>query len=333
MLRPLGVQGVLDHDTCRLAAMTMNDLELAHAASAARARRIAATPLAEVGPKGGFFTGPLNAMGSMFRHRQLLDLLVRRELKSRYKDSALGFLWSLARPLTQLLIYALVLGEFLGAARSIPFFAVFIFSGLTIYGLFSEVVMVMTASIVGNSGLVKKVYLPREIFPLAAVGGSLFNFAIQLLLLIIAATFVGTLRFGANLLYGLLAIAVTLVWAVAVGLALSALNVYLRDMQYIVEIIVLLLMWFSPIVYSWTFVGTAFAQFGWPSSLVTAYLWSPLSLSVLGFQYAFWGATPGATFPPHLASHMLIVLAIGLVVLWLAQRLFAKLEGNFAQEL
>lgn len=310
-----------------------NDLERAQRDARARAGRLALEPLKETGPRGGFLAGPLIAVGELLRHRELLDLLVRRELKSKYKDSALGFVWSLARPLTQLLIYALVLGEFLGASRSIAHFAIFIFSGLTVYGLFSEIVLVSTASIVANSGLVKKVYLPREIFVAAGLGGSLFNFAIQLALLAVAAMIDGTFRWGGNLLYALAGTAVAVVWGCALGLALAALNVYLRDMQYTVEIVVMLLMWFSPIVYSWTFVGGAFAMFGWPAWLVDVYMASPVTLAVLAFQYAFWGAAPGAIMPPHLGTSLLIAFVVGAAALWLAQRLFARLEGNFAQEL
>jgi ABC-2 type transport system permease protein len=71
----------------------------------------------------------------IFAHRELLGLLVRRELKARYKDSSLGFLWSLIKPLTMLLIYYVAIGHFLGAARGIPDFAIFVFAGLTIWGL------------------------------------------------------------------------------------------------------------------------------------------------------------------------------------------------------
>ncbi|MCT2043372.1 ABC transporter permease [Pseudoclavibacter alba] len=313
--------------------MTINELELAQQRAQIRAARLEQQPLEEIGPRGGFITGPFLAARELFRHRSLLDLLVRRELKAKYKDSALGFLWSLSRPLTQLLIYALVLGEFLGASRSISHFAIFIFSGLTVYGLFSELVMTGTAAIVANTGLVKKVYLPREIFAAATVGGALFNFVIQLALLAIAAVVMGTFHAGGNLLYAVLGFLVALVWGFAMGLALGAANVYLRDMQYTVEIIVTLLMWFSPIVYSWTFVPGAFAQFGWPDWLFDVYMASPITLAVIAFQYAFWGAAPGAMYPDHLGLHLAIAFLVGCVALWLAQRIFAKLEGNFAQEL
>lgn len=313
--------------------MTINELERAQERAQLRAARLEAEPLEEIGPRGGFFTGPVLALGELIKHRSLLDLLIRRELKAKYKDSALGFLWSLSRPLTQLLIYALVLGEFLGASRSISFFAIFIFSGLTVYGLFSELVLTGTAAIVANAGLVKKVYLPREIFAAATVGGSLFNFVIQLALLAIAAIVMGTFHAGGNLIYAVLGFMVALVWGFAMGLALGAANVYLRDMQYTVEIIVTLLMWFSPIVYSWTFLPGAIAQFGWPAWIFDVYMSSPITLAVIAFQYAFWGAAPGAIYPDHLGLHLVIAFLVGCVALWLAQRIFAKLEGNFAQEL
>lgn len=298
-----------------------------------RAERLAQLPLTVVGPTGGFFSGPLRAAREVFRHRELLDLLIRRELKARYKDSIFGFLWTLLRPLTQLMIYYLVLGQFLGAARGIENFAVFIFAGLTAYGLFSELVMLMTSSIVVNGGLIKKVYLPREIFPMASLGSALFNFGIQLVILIVAALVFGQLVPGFHLLYFFLSIALLVVYGTALGLALGAVNVYVRDMQYLVEIVVMLLMWFSPIVYSWTFVGDGLAQMGLPAWIATLYVHTPLTLAVLGFQVTFWWPSSGGVFPEGLATDMVIALVIGVALVWLAQRLFARLEGNFAQEL
>ena len=138
--------------------------------------RLAAEPLVPAGPVTGFVGGTADSVRGVWRYRELLDLLVRRELKSRYKDSALGFLWSLIRPLTQLLVYYIAIGKFLGAERSIPDFAIYIFTGLTAWGLFSEIISAGTGSIVANGGLVKKIYLPREVFPLSVIGSAFFNF-------------------------------------------------------------------------------------------------------------------------------------------------------------
>lgn len=313
----------------------MEELDDIRAATLARNARLAALPLQQTGTRGALFVGFFHSIRDIWQRRELLRLLIAREVKARYKDSVLGFAWGLVRPLTQLLIYYLVLGHFLGAARSIPEFAVYIFAGLTIYGLASEILQVMTGSIVANAGLVKKVYLPREIFPLAGIGSAGFNFALQLLILTAAALVTGTFVLGWNLLFALAAVVLILIYGLAIGLALSAINVYLRDMQYLIEVIVMLMMWASPIVYSWQFVGDAFAEFGIPSWLLEVYLDNPMTLAVLGFQAAFWapGAGEGAIMPEHLALRMLIAGLIGLVLVFLAQRIFARLQGNFAQEL
>ncbi len=211
--------------------------------------RLAATPLTPVGAitgRGAWW----GAVRAIFSHREMLNLLVRRDLKARYKDSTLGFFWSLIRPLIQLAVYFVVMGQFLQAARSIPDFAVYIFAGLCAIGLFTEIVVGGTGSVLANAGLVKKVYLPREVFPLASVGSALFNFGIQLLVLIAATLLVAKPPFHPQLAYAIPAVALIVVYGTAFGLLFSAVNVYLRDVQYLVEVITMLLFWASPIVYS-----------------------------------------------------------------------------------
>lgn len=297
-----------------------------------RYRRLEALPLTSYTKRENALTGFFSALRAVYGRRELLGLLIRRELVGKYKDSSLGLVWSMIRPLTQLLIYYLVMGEFLGAARSIDNFAIFIFSGLTIYGLFSEIVNSMTSSIVANSGLIKKVYLPREIFPVAAVGAALVNFGLQLVILLVAAILVGTLVFSATLFYSILSLLIILVFAVGIGLFLAAWNVYLRDIQFMVEVIVTLLMWFSPIVYSWTFVADTFNSrgFGW---LTEIYINNPVTLAVLGFQNAFWSEASNGVMPDFLLERMLIAIVVGVLLVWWGQRVFARLQPNFAQEL
>ncbi|WIB14518.1 ABC transporter permease [Curtobacterium sp. MCPF17_050] len=280
-------------------------------------------------PAGRPATAVLGSIREVFAHRQLLDLLIRRDLKSRYKDSALGFAWTLIRPLVQLAIYYFVLGQILGASRNIPEFAIYVFSGLTLYGLFSEIVASGTASIVSNGGLIKKVYLPREIYPLASVGAALFNFGVQLVVLLAAAVLQSGFDWvRPDLLYFFPATLVILIWATALALLLAAANVYLRDMQYLVEVLVLLLMWGSPIVYSWQMVSNAANT--WLLNLYTA---NPITLAVLGIHRAFWTAGNDSQYPSDLLLRLVIAGVVGLVALVACQRVFAKLQGNFAQEI
>ena len=281
------------------------------------------------GPPRGLIKGTVFSIRAIVAHRELLNLLVRRELKARYKDSALGFVWSLVRPLALLLIYYVAIGKFLGAERSVPDFAIFIFTGLTAWGLFSEIITSSTTSIVSNAGLIKKVYLPREIFPLATVGSAGFNFLIQLAILFAATLVTGQFPLSINLLYLPLSLAVLLLFSVAVGLILAAVNVYLRDVQHLVEVLMLVLFWASPIVYAFAFVHQTLKG----SWLEQLYLANPVTLIVLGFQKAVWiGGGPGAQ-PEHLALRLGVVGLISIALLWVGQRIFARLEGNFAQEL
>lgn len=295
----------------------------------ARAEALAREPMRSAGPTSGFFRGTVGSVRDVLGERELLHLLVMRELKARYKDSVFGFAWSLMRPLALLLIYYIALGQFLGAAKQIPQFAIFVYTGLTAWTLFNEIVLLGTGSIVMNAGLIKKVYLPREVFPLSVVGSALFNFGIQLLILIGATVVARQFPTGTRWWYFVLSLLVLVVWGTALALLLSAVNVYLRDVQYLVEIFLMIFFWASPVVYSWELVRAHLDG----STLQTVYLANPVTLAVLGFQQTFWLAGDGNSVPSELAGRLGIAIAIGLVLLWLCQRAFARLQSNFAQEL
>lgn len=298
--------------------------------AAERFARIRALPLTPVGAATGLHPRHVWAsLRDLFQHREMLDLLVRRDLKAKYKDSSLGFLWSLARPLMQLAIYYIVVGQFLQAARGIPDFAVYIFAGLTAIGLFTEILTGATGSILANSGLVKKVYVPREVFPLASVGSALFNFLIQLVVLIVATLLVGKPPLHPEVLYVFPAAAVLIVYGTAFGLLFGALNVYLRDVQYLVELGAMVLFWASPIVYSWEMVSNLITSSFW----LDVYTDNPLTLAVIGFQQAFWVAGESVPQPTDLMLRLLVALGIGVLILFASHRVFLRLQGNFAQEM
>jgi ABC-2 type transport system permease protein len=299
-------------------------------AAEARFAKLAAMPVRSVGSVSGIGARSIwRAIGEIVDHREMLNLLVRRDLKAKYKDSALGFLWALARPLVQLAIYFVVLGHFLGAARGIPDFAVFVFTGLTAMGLFQEIAVGGTGSIIANAGLVKKVYMPRELFPLASTGSGLFNFSVQLIVLLIATLLAGAPPLHAEILYAIPSLAVLLVYGLAFALFFSAVNVYLRDIQYLVEVATMLLFWMSPVVYSWQMVTTIITN----PVLLEIYTNNPLTLAVIGFQEAFWVAGDALEQPSQLLLRLIIAFVVGLVLLLISHRVFLRLQGDFAQEL
>lgn len=299
-----------------------------------RTRSLAELPLRETGSRVGLFRGTVRSLRDIGAHRELLGLLTRRELKARYKDSILGFFWSLARPLAMLLVYYVAIGKFLGAEQvpgrpgGIPEYAIFIFSGLTAWQLFSDILILGTGSVVNNAGLIKKVYVPREVYPLSVVGSALTNFLFQLAILVIGTLVLGSFPTGFRWVYFPLSLAVLVVFATALALILSALNVYLRDIQYLIEIVIMVLFWASPIVYSWTQVGAKLNP-----TLQAIYGANPMTMVSLGFQRTFWVAGDWNSYPAHLGRNLGIAMIFSLVLLWLAQRLFARLQGNFAQEL
>jgi ABC-2 type transport system permease protein len=313
-------------------------------AAVARADRLAELPLELTGPPRGFVTGTARSVRDVWSYRELLSLLVRRELKARYKDSILGFLWSLMRPLALLAVYYIAVGKFLNAGGDD--YAIYVFGGITVWGLFSEIVGAGTGSILANGGLVKKIYLPREVFPLSVVGSALFNFIIQLIILVSATFVVGRPPWGERLGFGVLAMLIVLIWGTAFALLLSAINVYLRDVQYLVEIALLWGMWSAPIVYQWPQVSVHLGH----GFLEKLFLCNPITEAVLGFHKAFWvsgdkptqvavghGASAhlvsASNYPDHMGRYMVGLILVGLVLLWAFQRVFARLQDNFAQEL
>ncbi|WJM15022.1 ABC transporter permease [Microbacterium arborescens] len=294
---------------------------------------MSALPFATITANGMTVAGRGGKIREVLARRDLLFLLVRRDLQVRYRDSVLGFLWTVIRPLIQFLMYFIVLGQFLRAAEGIPNFAIYLFAGLTLYMFFNDTVSGATGSILANGGLVKKIYLPREIFPLASVGGAGFMFFVQLAVLLIAAVLFRALPAPVEMLWFFPSFALVLLYATAVGLLLSAINVYLRDIQYLTEVVLMLAMWASPIVYSWRMVSDVISRFSLPTWTIELYLANPLTIAILGFHKAFWGAGAPSDYPANLDLRMLIAGAVGAVLLLVAHRVFTRLQGNFAQEI
>jgi ABC-2 type transport system permease protein len=286
-------------------------------------------PLTDVFVHEGLVRGTLGTLKDIWARRELLDLLIRREIKAKYKDSVLGLVWSLVRPIVMLVIYYMVMGRVLGADRGIDHFAVYIYCGLAVWSLFQESVAGGTASIVANSGIIKKTRLPREILPLTSIGVALFNFFIQLVILVVFVLATSGINTSVNFLHFPLAIAIVLVWGTAFALLLSAANVYLRDVQYLTEVALMIGFYASPIIYPWSLAA------GHMNAIVQdIYLANPITLAIMGTQFVWWKTEKvDYPWPEHLDHRMLIALAVGFVVLFIASRVFARLQRDFAQEI
>ncbi len=279
------------------------------------------------------------------RRGYLLRLLVRRELRSRYQGSLLGLGWSYVRPAVNFAVYFFVVGIFLKMSKAIPNFPVFLFSGMVLISFFTETLITTAWSVVGNASLVKKVYLPRELFPVSSMLVSGVHMLPALAVLTGGAVWAGWAPSWLAVGSMLLAFAVVATLAMACGLLLAAVNVFFRDVGQVVDIINIVVPWSVPMIYPWTTV----AQATHGSWLLQAYLANPLSSAVLLFERAFWWPTNGhaltlpngapalpggqLAFPYHLTERGLASLLAALVLLAVAQAAFARLQRRFAQEL
>ena len=246
------------------------------------------------------------------RYRDLLLLLVWREVSVRYKQTAVGIFWVVLQPMLSALIFAIVFGLFVHLpSEGLPYL-VFAYSGTLIWGLFSQGIDRASGSIVADEQLIKKVYFPRWIIPLASVGSTLIDFSICTLLL-----FVILLCYSIpptwHLVFFLPAVLLVFALATALGLATAALNAKYRDFRLLATFGLQIFQFISPVFYSYQIVR--------PDLLAVMYL-NPMAgpvelfrLSVTGNSHFF--------LPGFLTS-----LAVDLVVIVLCVRIFHTLEDD-----
>ncbi|GAA5095660.1 ABC transporter permease [Microbacterium yannicii] len=274
--------------------------------------------------------GRSRGLTDVFSHRHLLALIVRKEIQIRYRGSIFGWLWSYVKPLVQFLVFYVALGVFLALNKSIDFYAIYILAGITIVTFFNEAFSNGTRSLTDNAALIKKIYLPREMFPIASMLVALVNTVPQIIVVIAIALFFGwapTILQVAALLLALLIVAML---ATGLGMLFGAVNVTFRDAQSFVEIIVMCAVWASPVMYQWEMVASKV-----PEWLFALYRLNPLTPAVELFHYGIWFPLDprGAQPLPNLWTYSAWALVIALLILVFGQFVFRRLEGRFAQDL
>jgi ABC-2 type transport system permease protein len=275
----------------------------------------------------------------LINSKELLQALLNRELAGKYKGSFLGLGWTLVRPLVMLFIYAVVIGEFLGASRSIEQFAIFVLVGLLFWNLISDSINMGAVSMTINGNLLKKVWFPREVLPLTSFAVATVHFLVQFLVLIFAYLIFGSWPSAQNLLF--LIPAVLIVFPVAFGLSLifSVLNVRFRDTQYIVEVGLVLSFWLSPVVYPWTAAHQFFSTLPLGNVIQQIYMANPFGLVVMAAQQALWppiSTQAGSVyqfFDSPFSVRLWISVLASWIFLYIAQRIFARMAGTVVVDL
>ncbi|GAC1483515.1 MAG: hypothetical protein NVS1B16_13230 [Pseudarthrobacter sp.] len=288
-------------------------------------------------------------LGRLWTYRNLLLNLTKRDLRIRYKESFLGFLWSLLNPLMYLVIFYIVFVKIQPAG--IPNFVVFFLSGLLPWTLFQNSMMGATNSVVSGAPLLKRVSFPREVLPLAVIGANVFQFFLQMLVLLGILLIFRYPFVSPYLVLVIPAFVVEILLLTGFSLIVSSLTVYLRDIIHFMELATLFWFWVTPVVYAVAGVAKKLAaahiSFNW-------LLLNPMVVPVMSFQRAFYNNVnpsvkctdpvshlPATCHTPILLNFpmswylkqlgILTVVAIGLIYVGFA--IFGRAEGNFAEEL
>jgi len=272
----------------------------------------------------------------LFAGREILVNLVRKELKVKYTASVLGTFWSLLNPVVFLAVFTFVVKIL---HSDIDDFPVFLLSGLLAWNLFSVSLNAGAQSVIANANLVKKVYFPREVLPLATVGVALVDFALQSLVF-----FAFMIVFGYGFVWRVLwlypmAVVALLLLTTAVTLWVSALNVRYRDVQHLLSLGLLVWFWLTPIVYGAGPVHQSMLDFAdggvWAWAV---YLCNPVTWVVSGFQGALYhSADAGTVLAPFTGAQLAIglgaAIALSTLLLYVTWRAFFAMSGDFAEEL
>ncbi|ANJ27695.1 ABC transporter permease [Agromyces aureus] len=266
----------------------------------------------------------------VFEHRYLLTLIVRKEVQIRYRGSVLGWLWSYVKPLVQFAVFFVALGVFLRLSNSIDAYPLYLLAGMTVISFFTEAFANGTRSLVDNAPLIKKIYVPREMFPVSSMIVAAINTLPQMIVVGIIAAVLGWQPTALGVAAILLGFVIVAVLSTALGMLFGAINVSFRDAQSFVDIIVMCAVWASPVMYQLSMVRSTL-----PDWAFTLYLLNPLTPAVELFHYGFWAPldTSGSDQLPELWLFAGIAVVTSVILLFVGQLVFRRLEGRFAQVL
>lgn len=256
---------------------------------------------------------PLN-FSELWKYRDLFLFLSWRNLRVRYKQSILGIGWALLQPVTNMIVFSIIFGEMAQISTGGIPYPIFSYAGLLPWTLFTTSISSATQSLVSNSAMVKKIYFPRLILPLSFVLTALVDFVISFLLLLALMLYYG-FPLTLNIIWLPVFIFLTSLASIAFSIWLSALNVWVRDIQHLIPLIIRVGLFFTPALY--------------PASLVKdewklLYSLNPLVGIIEGFRWAILG-TGEISIPSLILSNTLVVILLVLGLYY-----FRRAEMSFA---
>lgn len=258
----------------------------------------------------------MEKLRELYDYREMIKNLVLRDLKSRYKESVLGFLWMLVNPLLQLVVYTIVFSVIMRA--NIDKFYLFLFVALVPWIFFNSCLTGGSYVIFEAQDMIKKIYFPREIVPLAFSLSQFVNMVLSFVVIFVVVIISGVKVKLLGLLMLPLVMLIELLLGVGVSLIVSSLSVYYRDLQQILGVVALAWMYMTPILYPVEYV---------PEELGFVILLNPMAPIIVSYrEILYYGKVPDATT-------LISALAVGIISLIVGSCVFDKLQKGFAEEL
>jgi ABC-type polysaccharide/polyol phosphate export permease len=234
-----------------------------------------------------------STLKEVIRYRYLLQNLVRRDLKVRYRNSVLGILWSLLNPLFMMLVFSLIFGKLI-PREDIPNYPVFFLVGLLPWNFFSGSVLSGTVSITSNSPLIKKVFFPRVLLPTATLLSNLVNFLLAFIVLVIFL-YVSGIGLTVHALWLPAILFTQLLFTLGLVLILGTLHVFYRDVVMILDVVMLAWFFMTPIIYSLDLLAVPQTIMNITFNPAVVMRWvNPMASIIDGYRTVLWGTTGGS---------------------------------------
>ena len=251
---------------------------------------------------------------SLYNYRELFKSNIKKEIRGKYKGSFLGVLWSFANPLLSVLIYAIVFPLILKSSQDN--YVTFLIVGMLPWTWFTTTINQGTFCILANAGIIKKVYFPREILPISIATSGMINFLISCLIIFVFLI-IGGIGFSKYVLLLPFIILIQYILSLGIIFITSAIDVYIRDAEYIITFFVNMLFYATPILYSSDIIPE---KMRWIVDI------NPMAIIINGYRDILFNKTL-----PNMLS-LGILLLISVLLLFFGIKIFKKLEKGFAEE-
>ena len=257
----------------------------------------------------------MKIMKNLYCYRELLKTSVKKEIRSKYKNSFLGVLWSFLNPLLQIAVYAIIFSLILKNKQE--HYTIFLCCGLIPWTFFSIAINKSAFTIVENGNIIKKVYFPREIIPISVVTAETINFMISTFIILGFIIFGGIGLSKYIIFYPIILIAQYLI-ILSISFIVSSICVYLRDLQHFIGILLQLLFYSAPIVYSIDTIPTEYQWF---------LKFNPMTYIINSYRDIFY-------YQRNIAfKELIFIILIALITCVLGYLVFNKLQKGFAEQL